>query len=122
MDAVVKWRVSPNVDTLVAAVVECKKLLVEFVEQMHGSQHTNVVSCDAYAGSKVLELFQLSELWTPCVDPEEKSVSRLVASFPLFKLHRLETMGEDQVRVVLVADVGEGHDLTYYGNVELVTR
>jgi hypothetical protein len=130
MDVKVQWKVSPNVEKLVGAIVRCRELLVDVAKQKHSLTRVGVVSCDAYADAKVVELLRLSDRWTnvkPQVDEVdartgEKRVptSEHVAGFEQFQLHSNPVMGEETVRVVLVAAVGEDHDHTFMGNVELV--
>jgi hypothetical protein len=131
MDVTVQWRVSADVEKLVEAIVECRKLLIDVPKQKYNLTRVGVLECDVFAGDKVVELLQLSELCVPCADTEEdlkvpesrrpRKTSFLVADFTLFKLHRLPVMGEDHVRMVLDADVGDGCNFLFYGNVKLVT-
>lgn len=128
MDSVLEWDVSAKVDGLVETIVKCKQELTNHCFKMHGS--AKAISSDAYASAKVIELLKLSEMCKPCVDETEDdtqvSIGRrafkeheVVADFASFKLHHAEVMTNEQVRLVVVFDVGTGIDQTWYGNVEL---
>lgn len=131
MDAKVQWKISPKVDTLVEAIVKCKQELVTAAFSKHG-MHTKLLTCDAYASSKMLELLELSELWTVCTEITEEDIkvplhrrqkksTELVADFTLFRLHRMDVLGEDAIRVVAVFQVPDSAaDTSWYGNVEIV--
>jgi hypothetical protein len=129
MDFTVTWKVSSDVEKLVAAVNECKQGLTTSTFSKYG--RAKLLFCDVYASAKLLELFQLSALWTPCLEFSESDlrvrpshrpdpVSTLVADFELFKLHRDRILSDDVVRLVAVFDVTDGVDKTMYGNVQLV--
>ena len=132
MDVKLQWSVSDDVESLVAAIVECKKQLYEAAQQKYGPK-TKLLSCDAYAGNKVLELLELSERWTACSEVIEhdasvpasrrlKQTTKMVADFAEFKLHRMTLLGKDDVRVIIIVLEPEtNNDLTWIGNVELVT-
>jgi hypothetical protein len=131
MDATVKWKVSPDVEKLVEAIVECRTQLVNVAKEKYGLQRVGVQQCDAYAGLKVVELLRLSELWSDArptpADVDARTgevrapVSVHLADFVMFQLHSLPVMGEDAIRVILEADVAEDRDMVFYGNVELVS-
>jgi hypothetical protein len=131
MDAKTQWKVSADVDSLVAAIVENKKQLITACVLKHGMK-TRALTCDVYAGPKLLELLQLSELWTPCEDePEDLTVlesrrqhraTERVADFTLFKLHRMDILREGAIRLVMTFHVDENSvDQTWYGDVEIVS-
>ena len=134
MDAKVQWKVSEDVEGLVAAVVECRDQLKKICAQRNGcSTMLEPRDCNAFAGSKILELLQLSEMWSPCVEFTEEDMTiplsrrqvkttEFVADFSLFKLHRMDVLCEDVIRVVVVFLIDGGPQTqTYYGNVELIT-
>jgi hypothetical protein len=123
MDFTVEWKVSSNVEKLVDAVNECKQGLTNGTFGKYG--RAKLLSCDVYASPKVIELFELSALWSPSTEFSEddlraKNVSEPVANFELFRLHRHQIMSDDTVRLVCNYDVMDGVDKTMYGNVRLV--
>jgi hypothetical protein len=131
MDVKVQWKISDDVDGLIAAVVECKHQLLRIAAEKLG-RDVKQISCDAYAAPKILELFQLSANWVPVVEFSEedmrvpvhrrqKKTTELVADFGLFKLHRMDVLGTRSVRVIAAFEGLEGGaDQVLFGDVELV--
>jgi hypothetical protein len=132
MDAHVEWKVSDDVEGLVAACVECKSLLTQAASQKY-RRPAQLNSCDVYAGDKLLELLQLSEKWTPCTELTEEDLvtplrrralktTYLVADFGEFKLHRMSVMGTAAIRVIATFTVTNDDvaDLLWYGNVNVL--
>lgn len=131
MDAKVQWKISSNVDSLVDTIAKCKQELVTGAFSKNG-MGSRLLTCDVYAGPKLLELLMLSELWTPvCEMTEEdliipahrrpKKTTELVADFTIFKLHRMDVLGESAIRVVAAFSIpGSSAEQTWYGNVKIV--
>jgi len=131
MDVKLKWKISSDVESLVETIVECRRLLVAGCAARNKSK-TNLLSCDAFAGHKLIELLQLSEMWSPCVEFTEedlrtapsrrqKKTTTLMANFSLFKLHCMEVLGEEAIRVVVECSSDDSVVVqTYYGNVEII--
>jgi hypothetical protein len=130
MDAKLQWKISPNVNTLVDAIARCKQELMTAAFSKNG-MGTKLLTCDAYAGSQLLELLALSELWTPvCEITEEdlktsvwrrqKKTTELVADFTVFKLHRMDVLGADAIRIITTFQVPDSSaDQVWYGTVEI---
>jgi len=129
MDAHVQWPISADVEGLVAAIVDCRKQLIDIAKRKHNRPRVTVVNCDAYADAKVVELLQLSDGW---VDAEplpavinvrtgevQAELSRRVAAFALFQLHTHPIMGEHDIRLTMELGVGDDRDQLFYGNIEL---
>jgi hypothetical protein len=132
MDAKLEWVIDPEVEGLVNAVLQCRQQLVTQCVLKHGMK-AHLVSTEAYAGDKVLELFQQSVRWLPCMEMTEEDLSvpahrrqkkttELVADFASFKLHRMSVLGETDVRVVVTMDVGDIAEQVMFGNIALVPR
>lgn len=131
MDATVQWQISSQVETLVESIVKCKQELVTAAFSKYG-MHTKLLTCDAYASVKMLELLQLSELWVPCMDmsPEDlrvptyrrqKKATEHVADFTVFQLHRMDVLGEASIRVLATFEIADSAaEQLWYGNVEIV--
>ena len=65
MDAKVSWRISPDVDLLVGAIAECKKLLIACVKRRNPyCRSLKLLWCDVHASPKLVELLHVSDLWT----------------------------------------------------------
>lgn len=133
MDVKLQWKVSPDVDGLVKTVLACKKDLTNACKSVYEGVRVKVLTCDVYAGDKLLQLFSLSELFVPVLEtaevidesvPEsrrEKVYTEHVGNFTMFQLHRAPVMGERDVRMVIVMNVdGDSADQKWYGNIELV--
>jgi len=130
MDAKVQWQINSEADTLVDAISKCKQELVTSCFSKHGMT-SKLVKCDAYAGDRMLELLQTSELWVPCVEFVEEDVSvplgrrqkkttELMADFGAFMLHRMKILKNDRIRVVVTMQAeGESAEQLWFGDVEI---
>lgn len=131
MDVKSRWQVTHEIETLVEVIVKAKQDLVTAAFEKYG-MNTRLASCDVFAGQKLIELFQMSELWTSCSEqPEDQDVvsyrrqkktTELVADFNAFKLHRMEILNISDVRIVAVFHVeGHGAEQVMFANVEIVS-
>lgn len=128
MDCTTWWAVEGGEAALLAAVGACIEGLVDVAKQKHNVRRPATLACDAYAQGKVLELLMLVDGLTSASPsrpergdgaPGAKSdPSRLVGTHPCFGLNELYTMGDD-VRVVLVADVGDDVPQSFHGTVKI---
>jgi len=130
MDAKVQWQVNSDVNTLVDSITKCKQELVTSCFCKHGMS-SKLVKCDVFASDKMLELLQLSELWTPCIEMTEEDVTvplnrrqkkttMLVADFGSFKLHRMKILKEARLRVVVTMQAeAESAEQLWFGDVEI---
>lgn len=133
MDVKVSWKISPKVETLIDAIVECKKQLTDIVKVRYPySRSTKLRYCDAFASPKVCELLSSSKLWRDCKatkdDLDARRLEQLphcdehVADFELFRLVKNKIIGDENVRLVIEFETGDGSWETFFGNVELVSR
>jgi len=132
MDVKLQWKLSDDVESLVASIVDCKNQLTSASNEKHGTTNVKLLSCDAYAGEKLVTLLRLSELWQPAIEFTEedllvplsrrqKKTTELQADFQAFKLHCMPILGETVLRVVNVFHVdGTSSEQTMYGNVEIL--
>lgn len=130
MDVKARWRISADVEALVEVILQCRKQLITECMRKHGMK-TRLLSCDVYAGDKLIEMLSLSKRWRACMEMTEedlrippsrrqKRTTTLLADFTDFKLHRMPVLGETDVRVLASFDVGDEADQAWYGNVELI--
>lgn len=129
MDVKLEWPVSSDAESLVDAIDGCRQRLIAIVAQKHNLQRVGVESCDAFVGSRLLELLRCSERCRPydgdstedTTVPEHRRPRKpheSVASFPTFHLHLLPVLERSSdVRVVVTTDVGETNLHVLYGNV-----
>jgi hypothetical protein len=133
MDDEVVWKVSPKVETLVDALAECKKLLVERVKSRYPYNcNIKIRYCDAYASPKLCELLNVCKPWKDYEETKEDFLLRhfdmrprsqnMVADFELFKLIKDTIIGDCDIRLVMEFTTGTGGWEKYYGNVKLVTK
>lgn len=129
MDATLDWKISSKVEGLVDTLAKVKQELTNLCFKMHGA--AKAVSCDAYASEKVIELLKLSEMWKPVEKVEDNRLTDsqgrhfnvaevCVADMAFFKLYLANVMGDEQIRLVVVFETGDGPDQKLYGNVRLI--
>lgn len=129
MDAKLRWKISSDVDSLVAVIAACRKELVTVCTLKHGMK-TKFLTCDAFAGDKLIELFQTSDKWVSASESgvidetvplwrQQQKSTQLVADFTAFKLHKMSVLGETDVRVIVAFDVGDMAEQIYFGNIEV---
>ena len=132
MDANVQWKVSDDVETIVAAITSCKRQLIECVKKRRPyKRNLKTIQCEAFASPKLVQLLQLSDVWrasSETVEEQDKRypyyryhTSKLVADFEQFKLHEDEIVGDASIRVMMAFDCGEDDIESFVGNVEIVT-
>lgn len=128
MDVKVQWKVCSDPESLIAVIVACRDELVEVAKAKHRLTRVGLVSSEAFAGDKLLEMLQLSDKWKPLIEVFEVTVrpnkrnpnaAVLVADMGQFKLYRSKVMGTEMIRVIVNADVGEDCVQTFYGTVEV---
>lgn len=130
VDVKLQWLVSPEIETLVDAIVKCKQELVTVAFAKLGMR-TRTISCDVYVGSKLIEFLQMSDMWTPAVEEttdddvvsyrRQKKTTELVADFKLFKLHRMDVLHADDIRIITIFQSDDhSADQMFFGNVEIV--
>jgi len=132
MDAKVQWKISPKVETLIEAIVACRKELCEAVKKRNpGSRTVKLLYCDVHASPKLTEMLQLSSLWKDHAETAAETDQRrsnrphsqeMVADFELFKVVKDTIVGDEQIRVVTEFGTGNGEWESFIGNVELVAR
>jgi len=130
MDAVVQWKISPKVETLVDAIISCKKELTEAVKKRYfASRSLKQLYCDVHVSPKLIELLQISELWKDHEETANESEVRhgkrthsqeMVADFGVFNVIRDTIIGDEAIRVVAEFTTGEGNWETFFGTVYLV--
>lgn len=129
MDATLDWKVSSKVDGLVDALANLKQELTNVCFKMHGA--AKVVSCNAYASEKVIELLSLSKMWKPIEKEEDDSPTDskgrhfnipeiAVADMAFFKLYKANVMGDNQIRLVAVFEAGRPAEQKLYGTIWLI--
>lgn len=126
MDLHTQWKISSDVDGLVAAIVECKTQLINIAKKVNVPMRVTAKACDVYANKKVIELLRLSDSWKDAEsedDPRCTYVSHPIAAFPEFDLHIHDIMDENIVRMVMDIAVKDDNTLyAYFGNLELVKK
>lgn len=132
MDAKVQWKVSAKVDTLVEAIVACRKALCDAIKPRYpGSRTLKLTYCDIHASPKLTEFLKLSSLWKDHKETAKEIDDRrserphsqeMVADCGLFNVVRDTIVGDEAIRVVTEFSTGEGNWESFIGNVELVTK
>jgi hypothetical protein len=126
MDLHTQWVISSDVESLVAAIVDCRTKLVNLAKKSHVPMRVTAKTCDVYANQKVIELLRLSSAWKDLKsedDPRCTYSSRPVASFPEFDLHTHDIMDEDVVRLVMdIAIKDEAILYSYFASLDLVKK
>lgn len=118
MDVKLEWKLSSDVDELLAITLKCKQELTNAC--MHKNGKARVVYCYVYASEKLCEFYSLSELST---DASEKPDNRLwpdassvrCSTFPQFELYTSDVASNEQVMIVMRFDAGGDHDEEWFG-------
>jgi hypothetical protein len=131
MDAKVQWKVSPKIETLVDAIVSCRKALIDVVKSRHpGSRSIKLTYCDAHASPKLTTFLQLSPSWKDHEETAKETDDRrsdrpysqeTVADFGLFNVVRDDVIGDGSIRVIAEFSTGDNNWEFFIGNVELVS-
>jgi hypothetical protein len=132
MDAKVQWKVSPKVETLVDAVVACRKELIDGIKKRYlGSRTLKLLYCDIHVSPKLTEFLKLSSLWKDhketAKETDERRSTRpysqeTVADCGLFNVVRDTIIGDEAIRVVVEFSTEDTNWELLIGNVELVPR
>jgi hypothetical protein len=132
MDAKTQWKISSKVNTLVDAIVACRKELIDGVKKRCPfSRNVKLAYCDVHASPKLSEMLSLSDVWKDhtetLAETEKRQTERpysqeTVADCGLFNVVKDTIIGDEAIRVVAQFDTGEGTWECMYGTVELVTQ
>jgi hypothetical protein len=130
MDVKVSWKVSSDPETLVSAIARCKDQLIALAKQKHCMTRVGLLTYEAFAAGKLLQMLELSLQWTAAHDDTLNDVEirmgrdnpylpDLVADFSEFKLYRLAVLGDEMIRVVIEVDVGDTASQIFFGTIEM---
>lgn len=133
MDARETWKISSKVDSLVEAIVACRKQLINHVKTRNPyNRNTKIRYCDVHASPKVCQLLSVSQMWRDYSETKDDFEIRrhdkrphsqkMVADFELFKVVEDNVVGDDDVRIAMEFEVNKEEWESCYGNVALVTR
>lgn len=118
MDAEVTWKVSEDVNSLLEAVLNCKRELTKNCFAKFGS--AKIAEYKVFAPYKVCELMLLSEGHTLIkVKQFDTYCHKAITEFEHFKLFKTKLYGDNVVRVEAKFEVDEGVGKYWYGNIML---
>lgn len=121
MDSIINWKPTEDIDSLIKAILECKKDLTKSCFSKYGS--AKIIDFNVFASSKVCDFLMMSELSKP-PSKEDGVVNtewqKYVSNFELFKLHKYKHVDNETIRVITSFDVDEGAYKIWYGDVIFV--
>jgi len=118
MDTEVTWKVSEDFDSLLEAILTCKRELTKCCFAKFGS--AKIMEYKVFAPQKVCELLQYSEGSKSLKKRELDSYChKSVAEFEHFRLFKTKMFGDQVIRVEAKFEVGEGIGKYWYGDVVL---
>jgi hypothetical protein len=118
LDSTIKWKISDDVDSLVQAILDCKKELTKACFSMNGS--AKIIDFDVLASSKICEFLMTSELSkspNSSESIEKKEWQKYISNFELFRLHKYKHIDNETIRILASFDVGDSSHKMYFGNV-----